>query len=350
VPSGETFKLRFAKDAASRKDPPRYWRSDPIPYPTPKKPLLGLKIALDPGHIGGSYAQMEKRWFQVQHIAPVAEGDLTLQVAQKLSAILTKLGAEVLVVRQDSKPTTKETPQSLRPVAEKLLREGKILPSEDPTTPEISERDKISNASELLFYRVSEIRARADIINKKFKPDLTVCLHFNAENWGDPSQPKLVNRDHLHLLVNGAYTSDELSMDDVRLEMFIKLLNGSHALELQIADKVANAMAKRTGLLPCYYPGGSVKKVSQNPYLWARNLLANRLYQSPVIYLEPYVMNSPEVFARIQAGDYEGERKINGKFYPSIFREYASGVAEGLLDYYRNDRKGSWNESQKMER
>jgi len=46
--------------------------------------------------------------------------------------------------------------------------------------------------------------------------------------------------------------------------------------------------------------------------VYARNLLATRLYRCPVVYCEPYVMNSNDVFARIQAGDYEGMRNING--------------------------------------
>ena len=61
--------------------------------------------------------------------------------------------------------------------------------------------------------------------------------------------------------------------------------------------------------------------------------MATRLYKYPTVYLEPYVMNSQEVFARIQAGDYDGTRNINGKEQPSIFREYTDSVVEGLLDY-----------------
>ena len=54
------------------------------------------------------------------------------------------------------------------------------------------------------------------------------------------------------------------------------------------------------------------------------------LYQCPVVYFEPYVMNSHEVFARIQAGDYEGTRPINGIERPSIYREYVDSVVEGF--------------------
>jgi hypothetical protein len=41
-------------------------------------------------------------------------------------------------------------------------------------------------------------------------------------------------------------------------------------------------------------------------------------------------MNNRLVYQRLQLGDYEGEREIEGKRYQSIFREYADAIAEGL--------------------
>ncbi len=50
-------------------------------------------------------------------------------------------------------------------------------------------------------------------------------------------------------------------------------------------------------------------------------------------------MNSKDVFARIQAGDYEGTRNVNRIERKSIFREYADSVADGLVDYYSRARR-----------
>ena len=49
-------------------------------------------------------------------------------------------------------------------------------------------------------------------------------------------------------------------------------------------------------------------------------------------------MNSKDVFTRVQAGDYEGTKEINGTQRKSIFREYADSVAEGLREYYSKAR------------
>jgi hypothetical protein len=177
------------------------------------------------------------------------------------------------------------------------------------------------------------------LVNSKLHPDLVVCLHLNAEGWGDPNSPTLTEHNHLHLLVNGSYLETELDFDDERFEMVRRLLSRAYDEELPIADTVATALARETGLPAYDYPTTlATTKVGTTGYVFARNLLATRLYRCPVVYCEPYVMNNKEVFDRIQAGDYEGTRDINGTQRKSIFREYADGVAEGLTEYYRQQR------------
>src|SRR2546428_3370508 len=53
------FTLRFAHDQASSKRVPRLWRTaKSLPPLTEGKPLSDLRIALDPGHLGGKWSQM----------------------------------------------------------------------------------------------------------------------------------------------------------------------------------------------------------------------------------------------------------------------------------------------------
>jgi hypothetical protein len=49
-------------------------------------------------------------------------------------------------------------------------------------------------------------------------------------------------------------------------------------------------------------------------------------------------MNSKDAFARIEAGDYEGTRNVNGVERKSIFREYVDSVVDGLVEYYSTAR------------
>ena len=320
-PTDPSFRLHFAEAAAC---PPRHWRTAAeLPPATAERPLEGLKIALDPGHIGGEWAKMEERWFVVGDGTPVCEGDMTLLVANLLKPRLEALGAVVSLVRKNSEPVTKVRPADLQ-----TLALDSSTPSDSPAA-----RQRLA---ERLFYRTAEIRARADLVNHTLKPDLVLCLHFNAEAWGDPNQPTLIDRSHLHLLLNGAYTDEEVVLADQRFALLQKLLQQTHREETLVGSTIAAAFAEISQLPPYIYPpeSSNVRPVPGQPYLWIRNLLANRLYDCPVIFMEPYVMNSTTDYARIQAGDYAGLREIAGKMRPSIFREYADAVTTGLAKHY----------------
>jgi len=336
--SQKSFTLRFAKNDGASNPVPRLWRpAKSLPSAKLEKPLSGLRIALDPGHLGGKWAKMEERWFQVGNSAAMEEGDLTLRVARLLAPRLRKLGAKVLFVRNSSEPITPKRPDDFRELARKILiKNGVPHPRVDVLDASDPEKEQtIRWQSEILFYRYSEIRRRAALVNFKLHPDLVLCLHFNAESWGDPNKPTLIDTNHMHLLVNGSYLQDELELDDERFEMIRRLLSRASDEELPLADAIADAMARETGLPPYEYPtANSTTKVGTSGYVYARNLLATRLYRCPVVYCEPYVMNSNDAFARIQVGDYQGMRNVNGVQRKSIFREYADSVADGLVEYY----------------
>jgi len=337
------FTLQFVEKDDGRKPVPRLWRpAKSLPPLRRDKPLFGLKIGLDPGHLGGKWAKMEERWFQVGNSPPVQEGDLTLRVARLLAPRLRELGAKVSFVRNSNEPVTAKRPDDFQELARKILiKNGVPQPRADVLDPNDPEKEQtIRWQSEILFYRYSEIRRRAALVNFKLHPDLVLCLHFNAEGWGDPNNPTLTDANHLHLLVNGSYLAAELEFDDERFEMIRRLLSRACDEELPLADTIALAMARETGLPPYEYPTtNATTKVGMSGYVYARNLLATRLYRCPVVYCEPYVMNSKDVFARIQAGDYDGTRNVNGVQRKSIFREYADSVVDGLVDYYSKARQ-----------
>jgi N-acetylmuramoyl-L-alanine amidase len=336
--------IRFAANAASATPPPRYWRpAGTLGVAPAGKPLDGVKIALDPGHLGGDWAKMEERWFQVGSSKPVAEGEMTLRVAQLLAPQLRALGAEVSFVREKLGPTSPNRPETLHAEARaELALQGIANPrvNYDPAQKDDPARGQtVQWQSELLFYRIGEIRHRAKLVNETIQPDLVLCIHFNAEGWGgEPLNPEMVPRNHLHLLVNGCYSAGELRFDDQRYDFLLKLLNRSHAEELAASEVVARALATAANLPAYRYTTPNARPVGTTPFVWARNLLANRLYRAPVVFLEPYVMNSEEVWSRVQAGEYKGKRVVAGVRRKDLFREYADAVAAGLAEYYRKAR------------
>jgi N-acetylmuramoyl-L-alanine amidase len=318
--------VAFAPEGVPTKAPERFWRTpSEMGAASLERPLKGVRVAIDPGHLGGDWAKMEGRFFQMGRSRPVREGDLTLAVAKKLKPQLEKLGAEVQLLRTSSRPLTPDRPKTLLGPAAAELKGS--------PTPE-----RLQTQSELFFYRISEIRARAQQVNQRWKPDVVLCLHFNAEEWGEPEHPQLQPRNHLHALVNGCYGAKELDWDDVRSEMLAQLFERTSAEALPLTEAVVGALAEETGLPPFTYFSANARRVGGSAYVYARNLLATRLYRAPVVFLEPYVMNSEPVWKRVQMGDYSGEKTIDGVPRKSLTNEYASGVAEGLARYYRGAR------------
>jgi len=333
------FRLQFAPRATKARPVPRYWTPASARRAPADAPLKGLTIAIDPGHIGGQWAKMEERWFRIGDSRPVMEGEMTLITARHLAERLKALGAKVVLVRDKTEPVTKLRPKQLRKAAlGELKRQGVAHPRDGYSGPNDPLKfNSIRWQSELLFYRVSEIRTRAELINRKIKPDVAICLHFNAEDWGDPAKPSLTDKNHLHMLVNGNYGPGELRNEDIRFDLLFKLLDRSAGDELPLSDSVAAALSEATGLPPfVYHDQGRGRRVTESPYVWARNLLANRLFRCPVIYPEPYVMNSKPFFQRAMLGDYDGMKTVDGVPRKSVFREYADAVAEGVVNHFKS--------------
>lgn len=262
------------------------WQTRSELSPHRSLPLAGLHIALDPGHIGGDFAALEDREYVWEDVI-IREGTLTLRTAEVLAPMLRERGAKVTLVRSE-----------LSPVTEKRVSDF---------------------ANPRLFYRTSEIRARAERINQSLRPDLVICLHFNGTASQIPESSQ-----NFHILLNGTYTAGELAHEDERFQMLQRLLAGTIEEEIPLAREIADAFNKHSSLPPYLYSEESrtSQNIGDHPNLWARNLLANRLYQCPVIFMEPYIMNSHPFIARFR----EKPEKI--------FLEYARAVAEGLTRYY----------------
>ncbi len=335
----------------------------PLPYPykthivstDPAHPLQGIKIALDPGHIGGDWAKLEARWFQLGNDPPVMEASLALITCQRLAERLEADGATVVWAKKKLEPVTDLRPEDLHHEAIAALALAKLAAStvskakDDNHTPSflfglensqprragghVPSPERIDNEAALLFYRVAEIRARGDVVNK-LHPDLTICVHYNADDWGNPDHPELTGSSRLIIFVNGFYEPEELFFDDYKFEMLRKLLDRTAVNEERGCAFVGQAMLDAFKYPPDIAGKYSAKRITDVPSVYARNLLANRIYHGPVIYCEGPYMNASDAYYRIIAGDYLGMRTIHGHSVPSIYREYADAVEKGVLEYF----------------
>lgn len=308
-----------------------YWRTtyelDAIPDGS-KKVLEGVKIAIDPGHIGGEWVKWDDRHFKIYSShGEVREGELTLKVAKILERDLTSLGAIVRLTRTSNNPVTELRPENLQTEARNYLaRKGRVPSSW-----------RISETAKAMFAISSEIQTRADYLNETFHPDLAVVLHFNAVPWG--RRPSFRTGNHLHLLINGCYSKYEMAEDDSRFQMLRRLLERNFYHELAMCKEVEKSMVEETKLPPFRgYRASTGRAIGGSQYTFIRNLLGNRAFMCPVVFLEPYCMNDKSVYYRIQAGEYEGTKKMGGVYKKNIFQEYADGVTGGLISYFHKRR------------
>jgi N-acetylmuramoyl-L-alanine amidase len=345
------FTLNFAASDSTCAPLPYSYHTQ-SPSTDPARPLAGLKIALDPGHIGGDWAKLEARYFKLGDDPSVEEAKLNYITCQLLAERLEADGATVIWAKQGYDPVTHLRPDDLHHEAIAALaghpstattasgyRPSFLfgLPvatrgSRHPTQAGAEER--VDNEAALLFYRVAEIRARGDVVNRQH-PDLTICVHYNADDWGDPDSPTLTAHSRLVIFTNGAYEASELAYDDYKFDLLRKLLDRTAVQEERGCALVGQSMLDTLKYPPEDYPGTYfAHHVTDVPSVYARDLLANRIYHGPVIYCEGPYMNARDAYYRIIAGDYLGQRTIQGESVPSIYRDYASAVEKGVLKYF----------------
>ena len=299
----------------------------------PAKPLKGLRIALDPGHIGGDWAQLEGRYFKLGNDPAVEEAQLNMITCQRhLADLLEADGADIVWAKHNYEPVT-----SLRP--ESLHREAMAALALHPdttkrTSNQVAIERMIDNEASILFYRSAEIRARGNVVNK-LHPDLTICVHYNANGWGDPDHPTLIGHSTLIIFTNGSYEKGEVVNDDQKYELLRKLLDRTAVEEARGCALVGQSMLDSFKYPPeTDIVGYNAHHVTDVLSVYTRNLLANRIYHGPVIYCEGPYMNARDAYYRIIAGDYLGMRTIQGQSVPSIYRDYAGSVETGVLKYF----------------
>ncbi|MES2310069.1 MAG: N-acetylmuramoyl-L-alanine amidase [Verrucomicrobiota bacterium] len=337
------YTLEFAPSLNEVKPHPRLWRT-PQEFSNKKAPgappLQGLKIAIDPGHIGGKWGPLQNRSVVYPGLGRLQEGDMNIITAKILRQNLEKLGADVFLTRENTEPVTTLAIDDFKEPAR--LRIYKKYPDLEKKYSHLLLNDqyarlgeKLEFVTQFLFFRIGEIRSRAHKMRTLFQPDITVVLYINATPSSGHGNTVGVNQNIL--FIHGCYTQEEAADPEQQVRMLYKVLDRGTGTEQYVAERIANAFQRITGLPPVPYGDSKTsRQLSNNKYVVARNLAANREYDGPVVTTEPFFMNNKYVVRRLLAGDYEGTRTFLDKSFTSIFREYAQAVTDGLVDAYSN--------------
>ena len=293
-------------------------------------PLTGLHLALDPGHIGGVWAEWEWRNFRISEDDHwVREGELVLEVAQRIRSDLIRLGAEVTLLRESYQPINPKTfiDYWARAAAEQTP------PTEVSLEAQLGHALAVRNRAIRLAIITGEIAERARVVNEVIQPDALISLHINAAAWPEGDIQRLVEVDHAHVLIFGCLSEAELASPGQQARLAKKLTNGSGAIEARLGAVLGSTLAEATGLPASEYPGRNAVRIDPEvPSLWARNLMLLRLVDCPTVLLEPYIANSHNSYARIQ-------KALTARQFhqplpaDDILIEYADAVVVGLLEF-----------------
>ena len=293
-------------------------------------PLIGLRLALDPGHIGGMWADWEARSFRMSiDDYWVREGELVLEVAQRVQVQLKALGAEVILLRDSTEPLNPKSEADYLALATEESMDSSTASLEKKTDHTLAIRERALRMAVV----TEELIERARIVNEVIRPDALISLHINAAPWSKEEQ-RLVDSDHSHVLIFGCMSAAELAMPGQQDRLFTKLTNGSGPIEVELAIALGRSLAEATGLPASEYEGENAIRVNAEvPEVWARNLMLLRLVDCPTVMLEPYIANSKNSYARLQ-NSLVNRTKNFPVSEDDILVEYADAVVDGVLRAY----------------
>lgn len=301
------------------------------------KPLSGIRIAIDPGHIAGDIkmAKAEGRFIDMtlnKQRIQLKEGDLTLSTAMVLRDSLIKQGADVFISRNKgnhgandkSYQNWKQTDLKHKLKAKGLnLKQLNYMLRRTPDS-------KIYRD----YFLHDDLEKRAEKINY-YKPHLTVILHYNADDknygWKKPSQ-----RNFGMVFVPGSFLKYELRGARDRFD-FIRTLISEQVKESAILSKLIMSEFEQQLKVP------SVKVEEEPNYLkklairlddgvYARNLRLCRLLNTPICYGEPLLQDNEKELLALKDNDLS-----KGKITNRVV-EVANSYYVGIMKYF--EKKG----------
>jgi N-acetylmuramoyl-L-alanine amidase len=311
-----------------------------------KLPLRGLKVLIDPGHMGGDEWDRRTGKFVEVNGRKVSEGDLTLWTSLLTAKQLESLGATVLLTRRESKAVATSTLENfnvtphlnsyfhnsmddwMAPYLEKPIDE---IRSTIRNAPEA--KKAFASTQRLQFYLFNEdLEARSKMIDA-FQPDVTLVVHYDASK-SDQLQSSV---QALEAFVPGAFRKNETGgrkSKALALKHLLEVRRWNQTIEL--ADRVTAGMSKSLEIprlnKPEAFTGFRVRDG-----VYTRNLALNRRIQNGLmVYLEclhyDHVDEHPRLAVRDRNGSYQGKSFQ----YPSRLDAVAEGIEAGMLDYFRH--------------
>jgi N-acetylmuramoyl-L-alanine amidase len=302
------------------------------------RPLRGLRIALDPGHMGtDEWDERTGKYVEGMvggRMRRISEATLATQVALLAERDLTALGATVMLTRRTLGTVSDIRYEDLdvQEFARRELRASSLAPwflqrlpqggASFDQAPQI--RAMFAEASRSKYYILREdIDARARLI-KAFNPDITLVIHFDS----DTHQLTTRRLPYTKVYVEGAFLAEEFATREARREFAEHLLHpDAWEASVALSQSIVNQFRDQLGIQLSPTGGAAATKLVR-PGVFARNLgLSRRLPRHAISYLECMFYNDAVEFPRLLAEDHTID--IGGTPYP--YSERLATVARAVV-------------------
>lgn len=284
-----------------------------------KRNLSECKIAIDPGHFGGQYSQLEQRFVRISSVVPPIafnEGDLTFLTALYLRELLEKEGAEVLLTR---------TRQGEGTLPQNFFEFLQIHPS-------LWLMQKTLTQLFRGVYNSVDLHARADKINA-FKPDVTVIIHYNAHDSEAEKDTSTTDKNFNMTFIPGSFGRGELKEKKARYELMRLLVTSDFFLSEKFSKEVLRKLDEHLQIPTVVASDGAryleTASIKVADGVYARNLAMTRLVHGPICYGESLVQNNLQEALRLSQLDTE----IQGYPCSSRLKQVAKAYFEAIQEF-----------------
>jgi N-acetylmuramoyl-L-alanine amidase len=303
------------------------------------KPLAGLSIAIDPGHIAHDLAtgDLEKKHLKfkkdplhgLSDSVELAEGMLTYATATLLKQKLEAKGAQIMLTRPEGFSAFGKTfPQwkkdDMKNAVDSLFKIGEISASQKKYF--LSAQAKDNDIFRVLF-RDLDLAKRAELINK-FHPAFTIIIHFNVDEtnlgWTHPTK-----KDLNMAFVGGAFMKGDLSSQEKRFEFLRLLISNQLENSVSLSSSVLDAFTKVLNVPVAgehdatYIPESCLKTSKEGVY--CRNLQLTRYIHSALVYGETLYQDN---IKESQLLNKETDKTKNERI-----QQVAEAYYQGILNY-----------------
>ena len=308
-------------------------------------PLSGLRIVIDPGHMGSEDWDHLTGKFVAVGGKSVSEGDIALLTSLLLAEELEKLGATVTLTRTENGSVASTSLNSFDPspylnqyfynsldswMSGYFYLGDQNFLSSVKNAPETEKA--FSSQQRTQFYISGEdLEARSKIIDTS-NADLVIDVHYDANR----SNELQSGDNSIEAFVPGGIRTGETGsriMRSYHLKHLLEVRRWNESVNL--ASSMIEEMSKSLGL-PLQNRSEFLTSIKVKDGVYAMNLYINRRnLRSLMVYLEclhyDHVREFPKLAVKDQLGSYHGRTF----YYPRRLDQVVKGARDGILRYFR---------------